>query len=58
MLWTILRYLLTGRCGYACCYLGLYGFVPEACCPIHDSDSRLAQWAARIRKHKPEWMDM
>jgi hypothetical protein len=37
-LWVRLRYALTGDCGCACGITEPYGFVPEAGCPVHDSD--------------------
>lgn len=70
----ILRYLVTGYCGYGGCgYATLYCywdhcrrcvrndvcqysgeqvrlFVPEAGCPVHDSDTRLSQWARKARR--------
>ena len=70
----ILRYLVTGYCGYGGCgYATFYRywescrrcisrdmcqysgervrpFVPEAGCPVHDGDSRLAGWARKARK--------
>ncbi len=46
-LWSILGYV-TGEgcgiegeaCGYGCGHEEPYGWVPEACCPIHDSERR------------------
>jgi hypothetical protein len=33
-----IRYRLTGWCGHGCGFVAPYGFVPEADCPIHDSE--------------------
>ena len=47
----ILRYLVTGYCGYSgCTHVEPYGFVPEAGCPVHDNDSCLSRWARKARK--------
>ena len=35
----LLRFLFTGDCGNACGYEEPYGWVPEACCPIHDPET-------------------
>ena len=51
----ILRYFVTGYCGsIGCGYVELYGFVPEAGCPVHDSDSRLSRWARKARKGREQ----
>ena len=57
---TVLWYLLTGRCGHVCSVVEPYGLMPEAGCPIHDTDSLLIWCATKIRQHKPEsieWHD-
>jgi len=52
---SILRYLMTGHCGYSGCgYVEPYGFVPEAGCPVHDMDTRLSQWARKARKGREQ----
>lgn len=75
---TILRYLVTGYCGYGgcgyatlyyywehcrrcdrremCCYSGKRArpLVPEAGCPVHDTDTRLSRWAQKARRGR-EW---
>ena len=51
----ILRYLVTGYCGYGGCgYVEPYGFVPEAGCPVHDHDSCLSRWARKVRKGREQ----
>ena len=81
----ILRYLVTGYCGYGGCgYASFYcywehcraglqpgrvcvrrdmcqysgewarPFVPEAGCPIHDSDTWLSQWARKVRRGREQ----
>lgn len=36
---TIIKYLITGRCGWYCGHAHPYGFVPECGCPIHDPET-------------------
>lgn len=45
---TIIRYLLTGNCYHVCDYTQPYGWVPEACCPVHDPDTRFLKFMMRI----------
>jgi len=52
----ILRYLVTGYCGYiGCGYVEPYGFVPEAGCPVHDADTRLSRWVRKVRREQSRW---
>jgi len=55
-LFSLVRYLVTGYCGYGGCgHMEPYGFVPEAGCPVHDADTRLSRWAKKARKgHEKE----
>lgn len=40
-MFAILSYLLFNDCRHVCDYAKPYGWVPEACCPVHDPDTRL-----------------
>ena len=37
---SLVRFHLTGNCGNACAHVEPYGWVPEAGCPIHDTEER------------------
>lgn len=39
-IWGIVGYVLGEGCGHNCEHAAPFGFVPEACCPIHDSERR------------------
>jgi len=78
VLTAILRYLVTGYCGYSGCgYATFYRywehcrrclrkdmcqysgervrpFVPEAGCPVHDTDTWLSRWAQKARKGREQ----
>lgn len=61
---SLTRYLVTGYCGYGGCgYATFYRydtgervrpFVPEAGCPIHDSNLRFSQWIRKLRKGREQ----
>ena len=49
MLCKVTRDLKIADCGYNCIYQEPYGFVPEAGCPIHDTDKSGLTKRARDR---------
>lgn len=58
-LFFLMRYLVTGNCGQACSHVTFYRsdtgeltrpFVPEAGCPVHDSDTQLSQLVQKMKK--------
>lgn len=43
----IVRWLFTKKCGNYCSWTPPYGWVPEACCPVHDPDTLIHAYIMR-----------